>query len=92
MQDEFAEWEKEEIVKRTQDGMRQKCREGCIIKRPKTAFSFRPSEDGDALEVFKSEMEVVRRIYRSVAGGAAVHHLRRSLERDGIQAPSGISR
>ncbi len=32
MQDEFAEWEKEEIVRRTQDGMRQKCREGRVIK------------------------------------------------------------
>jgi recombinase len=37
-------------------------------------------------------MEVVRRIFRSVAGGATVYHVRRSLERDGIPAPSGIGR
>ena len=28
MQDEFAEWEREEIAKRTQDGLLEKCRSG----------------------------------------------------------------
>jgi hypothetical protein len=37
-------------------------------------------------------MEVVRRIFRSVAEGMAVRSVRRSLERDGIPAPSGIGR
>jgi hypothetical protein len=37
-------------------------------------------------------MEVVRRIFRSVAAGTAVRSVRRSLERDGIPAPSGIGR
>jgi DNA invertase Pin-like site-specific DNA recombinase len=41
MQDEFAEWEKEEILRRTQDGMRQKCLKGRIIKRAKTATPLR---------------------------------------------------
>jgi len=33
MQDEFSEWEREEIAKRTQDGLLEKCRSGLIIKR-----------------------------------------------------------
>ena len=37
-------------------------------------------------------MEVVRRIFRSVAEGVSVRSVRISLERDGIPAPSGIGR
>src|SRR3712207_593833 len=92
MQDEFAEWEREEIAKRTQDGLLEKCRNGLVIKRKRAAFGFRPSDDGHALEVSESEMEVVRRIFHSVAEGASVRSVRLSLERDGIPAPSGIGR
>jgi DNA invertase Pin-like site-specific DNA recombinase len=33
MQDEFAAWEREEIAKRTHDGLLEKCRSGLVIKR-----------------------------------------------------------
>jgi site-specific DNA recombinase len=92
MQDEFAQWEREEIAKRTQDGLLEKCRGGLIIKRKRAAYGFRASEDGNALEVSEPEMEVVRRIFRSVAKGVSVRSMRISLERDGIPAPSGIGR
>jgi len=92
MQDEFAEWERDEIARRTKDGLLQKCRSGLVIKRKRPAYGFRPSEGGNALEVSEPEMEVVRRIFRSVADGTAVRSVRRSLERDGIPAPSGIAR
>ena len=92
MQDEFAEWEREEIAKRTQDGLLEKCRGGLVIKRKRAAYGFRASEDGNALEVSEPEMEVVRRIFRSVAEGMSVRSVRISLERDGIPAPSGIGR
>ena len=72
--------------------MLEKCRNGLIIKRRRPAYGFRASENGNALEVSEPEMEVVRRIFRSVAGGATVYHVRRSLERDGIPVPSGIGR
>jgi site-specific DNA recombinase len=48
MQDEFAEWEREEIAKRTQDGLLEKYRSGLVIKRKRAAYGYRPSEDGDA--------------------------------------------
>src|SRR5918998_974673 len=92
MQDEFAEWEREEIAKRTQDGLLEKCRSGFVIKRKRAAYGYRPSEDGNALEVSEPEMEVVRRIFRSVAGGTSVRSARLSLEREGVPAPSGIVR
>ena len=92
MQDEFAEWEREESARRTQDGLLEKCRDGLVIKRKRAAYGYRASEDGDALEVSEPEMEVVCRIFRSVAEGTAVRSVRRSLERDGIPAPSGIGR
>jgi site-specific DNA recombinase len=92
MQDEFAEWEREEIARRTQDGLLEKCRSGLVIKRKRAAYGYRASADGNALEVAESEMEVVRRIFRSVAEGVAVRSVRLSLEQDGIPAPSGIGR
>ena len=92
MQDEFAEWEREEIARRTQDGLLEKCRGGLVIKRKRAAYGYRASEDGNALEVSEPEMEVVRRIFRAVTGGASVRSVRLSLERDGIPAPSGIGR
>ena len=92
MQDEFAEWEREEIAKRTQDGLLEKCRSGFVVKRKRAAYGFRASEDGNALEVSDPEMEVERRIFRSVAEGASVRSVRISLEREGLVAPSGIVR
>jgi site-specific DNA recombinase len=92
MQDEFAEWEREEIARRTQDGLLEKCRSGLVIKRKRAAYGYRASADGNSLEVAEPEMEVVRRIFRYVAEGTAVRSVRRSLERDGIPAPSGIGR
>jgi site-specific DNA recombinase len=92
MQDEFAEWEREEIARRTQDGLLEKCRGGLIIKRKRAAYGYQASEDGNALEVSEPEMEVVRRIFHSVAEGVAVRSVRINLERDGIPAPSGIGR
>jgi site-specific DNA recombinase len=92
MQDEFAEWEREEIAKRTQDGLLEKCRNGLVIKRKQAAFGFQASDDGNALAVSEPEMEIVRRIFRSVAEGVSVRSVRISLERDGILAPSGIGR
>src|SRR5215218_4426735 len=92
MQDEFAEWEREEITRRTQDGLLEKCRSGLVIKRKRAAYGYRASADGNALEVSEPEMEVVRRIFRYVAEGTAVRSVRSSLERNGIPAPSGIGR
>ncbi|MDQ3795947.1 MAG: recombinase family protein, partial [Actinomycetota bacterium] len=92
MQDEFAEWEREEIAKRRQDGLLEKCRSGLVIKRKRAAYGFRASEDGNALEVSEPEMEVVRRIFRFVAEGVSVRSVRTSLERDGTGMPSGIGR
>src|SRR5215203_5789505 len=92
MQDEFSEWEREEIVKRTQDGLLEKCRSGLIIKRKRAAYGFRQSSDGNAMEVSGPEMMVVRRIIRAVAEGVSVRSVRINLERDGIPAPSGIGR
>ena len=92
MQDEFAEWEREEIAKRTQDGLLEKCRGGLVIKRKRAAYGYQASEDGNTLEVSEPEMEVVRRIFHSVAEGVSVRAMRIALERDGILAPSGIGR
>src|SRR3712207_9122174 len=55
MQDEFAEWEREEVGKRTQDGLLEKCRSGLVIKRKRAAYGYRASEDGNAMEMAEPE-------------------------------------
>src|ERR671917_2801178 len=92
MQDEFAEWEREEIARRMQDGLLEKCRSGFVIKRKRAAYGFRQSSDGNAMEVSGPEMMVVRRIIRAVAEGVSVRSMRISLEHEGVTAPSGIVR
>lgn len=92
MQDEFAEWEREEIAKRTRDGLLEKCRSGLVIRRKQAAYGFRYTEGEDSLEVSEPETDVVRRIYWSVAEGASVRSVRLALEREGMPSPSGIGR
>ena len=43
MQDEFAEWEREEIAKRTQDGLLKKCRSDLVINRKRAAYAPKPA-------------------------------------------------
>ena len=70
----------------------EKCRNGLVIKRKRAAYGYRASADGNALEVSEQEMEVVRGIFCSVAKDTPVRSVCRALERDGVPAPSGISR
>ena len=46
MQDEFAEWECEEIAKRTHDRLLEKCGSGLIVKRKRAAYGYQASDDG----------------------------------------------
>ena len=42
MQDEFAEWEREEITRRTTDGRLSKAREGRVVTTGRPRYGFRP--------------------------------------------------
>ena len=90
MQDEFAEWEREEIANRSRRGKLQKTREGKIVAgcRPKYGFVFTPEKDG--LLVNEAQMSVVRRIFEMVGPeGKTINATRLALTREGVPTARG---
>jgi site-specific DNA recombinase len=89
-QDDFAEWEKEQIAIRTMAGKCQKAREGKIVagRKPKYGFSF--TADKDSLLVDEEQMAVVRRIFEMVGPEAkTINATRLALNREGVPTASG---
>lgn len=90
MQDEFAEWEREEITRRTTDGRLSKAREGRVVTPGRPRYGFQTRASGDGWEVDEEKMEVVRRIFRMVgAEGASLRSVKNTFEREGIPTPRG---
>jgi site-specific DNA recombinase len=89
-QDDFAEWEKEQIAIRTMAGKCQKAREGKIVagRKPKYGFSF--TADKVSLLVDEKQMAVVRRIFEMVGPEAkTINATRLALIREGVPTASG---
>ena len=89
MQDEFAEWEREEIGRRTTDGRLSKARQGKVVAPSRARYGFGPAESGVGWEVDEDKMSVVRRIFRMVAGGASLSAIAKTFDREGIPTPGG---
>ena len=90
MQDEFSEWEKEEIAKRTADGRLQKAREGKVVAPGRRRYGFEPDPEARCgWRVDEEKMEVVRRIFRMVADGVPYRAVGKTLEREGVPTPRG---
>ena len=67
MQDEFAEWEKEEIARRTTSGKLEKARQGKVVGGiPCPNYGFQLNEARDAYLVNDTTMPVVRRMFQMV--------------------------
>lgn len=89
MQDEFADWYREELTKNTVAGRMEKARSGKLIRYRTPIFGFTYTADGCAFVVVPEQMAVVERVIRAVAAGKTLYAIRRELEEDGIPAPSG---
>jgi site-specific DNA recombinase len=87
--DSFAEWEREEITRRTLSGKRQKAREGKIIAGRLPVYGFRYTPDRDHYEVDEAKMLAVRRLFELVASGVSVSATARALDAEGLPAPAG---
>jgi site-specific DNA recombinase len=88
--DVIAGWERKKIAERMNRGKRRKAREGKVIAGPSPDYGFRYNEDRDGYVVDEEKMPLVRRIFRMVgAEGATLNSVRRTLEKEGILAPSG---
>jgi site-specific DNA recombinase len=89
VQDDFAEWEREEITRRTLSGKLQKAREGKIIAGRLPVYGFRFSADRNHYEVDEAKMVAVRRLFSLIASGASVAGTARKLDEEGFAPPSG---
>ena len=87
--DSFAEWEREEITRRTLSGKRQKAREGKVIAGRLPVYGFRFSADRDHYEVDEARMIAVRRLFELVASGKSIAGTARILDEEGYPAPQG---
>lgn len=92
IQDEFAEWELEQIKERLHGGIWDMIRGGEIKAGPKPPYGFCFDETGKMLVVYEPEMAVLRRIFREMAAGTSAGEMIRRLDSDGILSPSGLGR
>lgn len=92
IQDEFAEWELEQITERLQGGIRNMIEGGEIKAGPKPPYGFRFDETGKMLVPHEPEMAVLRRIFREMASGTSAGEMIRRLDANGILSPSGLPR
>src|SRR5918993_4725973 len=88
VQDDFAEWEREQITERTTAGRREKARQGKIIAGRLPDYGFRFGPERDRYEVVEDEMAVVRRIFSELASGTSVNGVCSALDADGVLPPA----
>ncbi len=89
VQDDFAEWEREEITRRTMAGKLEKARQGKIIAGRLSDYGFAFNATRDAYEVDESKMRIVRRIFREIASGSSIHSVQAALNSDSVPPPNG---
>jgi site-specific DNA recombinase len=88
VQDDFAEWEREQITERTTAGRREKARQGKIIAGRLPDYGFRFGPERDCYEVVEEEMAVVRQIFSELASGTSVNGICAALDADGVLPPA----
>ena len=89
VQDDFAEWEREEITRRTLSGKIQKAREGKIIAGRLPVYGFAYTDDRNHYVVDEAKMVAVRRIFDLVASGESIAGTIRIMDAEGFAAPQG---
>ena len=88
--DQLAKFERAKTAERSRRGKLQKAREGKVIATNKITFGFRYNENRDGLLIEEEHMAVVRCIVRMVgAEGLTMHHVKKTLQREGIPTPDG---
>ena len=97
MLDDFAEWEREEITRRTLDGKREKARSGRVIGGHPVSYGFgyaygldhKGRERVVGYEVREDAMSVVRRIFEAVASGVGLRTVKNTLDGERVPTPGG---
>ncbi|WP_166397245.1 recombinase family protein [Rubrobacter marinus] len=88
VQDDFAEYEREQITQRTAAGRREKARQGKVIAGRLPDYGYRYGPSRDSYVVVEEEMRNVRRVISSVASGSSLHGVVSTLDAEGVPAPN----
>jgi site-specific DNA recombinase len=90
---QLAKRERAKLAERTLRGKLRKAREGKILAGTTPNYGFRFNRARDGYEVDEAKMRVVRRIFRMVgAEKRSLNAIKKTLEADGVPAPSGNKR
>jgi site-specific DNA recombinase len=90
--DQLAKYERAKISERSRRGRLRKAREGKLNKNGRANYGFRHNETGDGYEVYEPEMQVVHRIFRSVANGMSLYGIKRALEIEAVPPPGNANK
>jgi len=90
--DQLAKYERAKISERSRRGRLRKAREGKLLRNGRANYGFKHNETGDGYEVYKPEMQVVHRIFRSVVNGMSLYGVKRALEIDGVPPPGNSNK
>ena len=89
VQDDYSEYEREEIVRRTLAGKLQKAREGKVIAGRLPVHGYRFSADRNHYEADEAKLAGVRKCLSLLASGRTVAGTCRDLEALGLPSPGG---
>jgi site-specific DNA recombinase len=97
MLDDFGEWEREEITRRTLDGKREKARAGMVIGGHPVSYGFEYAYGLDhkgrkrvvGYKVADGAMRNVRRIFEAVASGTGLRTVKNMMDEERIPTPGG---
>jgi site-specific DNA recombinase len=89
--DQLAKYERTKTAERARRGKLRKAREGKRLRTSRPDYGFKYDETGEAYVVDEEEMLVVRRIFRWVSEGETMHHIKRTLELEGVPPPTNTN-
>jgi site-specific DNA recombinase len=89
--DQLAKYERAKIAERARRGKLRKAREGKMLRTSRPDYGFKYDETGEGYIVDEEEMRVVRRIFRWVSEGQTMHHIKRTLELEGVPPPTNTN-
>jgi site-specific DNA recombinase len=87
--DQIARLERVKTAERTRRGKMQRAREGKVVPGRRANYGFRLNDDRTNYVVNEERMQVVRRVVRMAAAGAAVQGIKRALDAEGVPTATG---
>lgn len=96
VQDDYAEWEHEQIAERTRNGKLSKARQGKVVGGHNRSYGFdylrgfhKGKETITGYEINENEMSIVRHVFEDVASGVGIRTIKERLDSEHVPTPKG---